>query len=850
MKSHYRAIVIGGGVVGCSVLFHLAKAGWTDVLLIERSELTSGSSWHAAGGFHTLNGDPNVAKLQAYTVSLYKELEEISGQSCGLHLTGGVMMADTPERMDFLRLAHAKGRYLGMETELITPSEAKAMFPIMDETNFVGAMWDPVEGHLDPSGTTHAYAKAARVLGAEIELRNRVTELTQDADGTWNVVTEKGTVKCEHVVNAGGLWAREVGRMVGLELPLLAMEHMYLLTEDMPEVMEYNKSTGRELIGVMDFKGEIYTRQERNGILLGTYEKACKPWSPIETPWNFGHELLQPDIDRITPSLEVGFRHYPALERAGIKQIINGPFTFAPDGNPLVGPVQGLTNFWCACAVMAGFSQGGGVGLALSQWMVNGDPGADIWGMDVTRFGEWATLRYTNAKVRENYSRRFSIRFPNEELPAARPHQTTPVYDVMLRDNHAVMGDSWGVETPLWFAPSADEAHDIPTYHRSNDFKHIAREVESTRQRVGVTETSNFAKYRVVGPGAEAFLDRLMTNTMPKVGRIVLTPMLNERGKIIGDFTIARLAAERFMIWGSIAAQKYHMRWFERHLPRDGSVAIHRLGMDLVGLSVVGPHARDVLQKLTDTDVSNAAFRFMDIREMDVNSAPCIVNRLTYAGDLGYELWMAPAWQRKIYEGIKAAGAEYGIVDFGMRALLSMRLEKNFPTWFRELRPIYGPFEGGMERFIKLNKGDFIGRAAAAREQAEGPKLRRVSMVVEAGTADVMGDEPIWAKTTTDYGTVEKSHGYGGKRFTADGKQTPRNPDTGTERDGWRVVGWVTSGGYAHHVGKSMAQGYVPAALANDEGAGLFEIEILGQRRPARINIEPLFDPTGERMRG
>jgi dimethylglycine dehydrogenase len=850
MKSHYRAIVIGGGVVGCSVLYHLAKAGWTDVLLIERSELTSGSSWHAAGGFHTLNGDPNVAKLQAYTVSLYKELEEISGQSCGLHLTGGVMMADTPERMDFLRLAHAKGRYLGMETELITPSEAKAMFPIMDETNFVGAMWDPVEGHLDPSGTTHAYAKAARVLGAEIELRNRVTELTQDADGTWNVVTEKGTVKCEHVVNAGGLWAREVGRMVGLELPLLAMEHMYLLTEDMPEVMEYNKSTGRELIGVMDFKGEIYTRQERNGILLGTYEKACKPWSPIETPWNFGHELLQPDIDRITPSLEVGFRHYPALERAGIKQIINGPFTFAPDGNPLVGPVQGLTNFWCACAVMAGFSQGGGVGLALSQWMVNGDPGADIWGMDVTRFGEWATLRYTNAKVRENYSRRFSIRFPNEELPAARPHQTTPVYDVMLRDNHAVMGDSWGVETPLWFAPSAEEAHDIPTYHRSNDFRHIAREVESARQRVGVTETSNFAKYQVEGPGAEAFLDRLMTNTMPKVGRIVLTPMLNERGKIIGDFTIARLAAERFMIWGSIAAQKYHMRWFERHLPKDGSVAIHRFGMNLVGLSIVGPHARDVLQELTDSDVSNAAFRFMDIREMDVNAAPCIVNRLTYAGDLGYELWMAPAYQRKIYEGIKAAGAEYGIVDFGMRALLSMRLEKNFPTWFRELRPIYGPFEGGMERFVKLNKGDFIGREAAIREQAEGSKLRRVSMVVEAGTADVMGDEPIWAKTATDYGTVEKSHGYGGKRFTADGRVTPRNPDTGTERDGWRVVGWVTSGGYAHHVGKSMAQGYVPAALANDESAGLFEIEILGQRRPARINIEPLFDPTGERMRG
>ena len=402
-------------------------------MLIERSELTSGSSWHAAGGFHTLNGDPNVAKLQAYTVGLYRELEAVSGQSCGLHLTGGVMMADTPERMDFLRLTHAKGRCLGMETEIITPTEAKAMFPLMDERHFVGALWDPVEGHLDPSGTTHAYAKAAQKLGATVVLRNRVVELTQDPDGAWNVVTEHGTVRAEHVVNAGGLWAREVGRMVGLELPLLAMEHMYLLTEPMPEVAEHNRATGRELVGVIDFKGEIYTRQERGGILLGTYEQDCRPWSPKMTPWDFGHELLQPDLDRIAPSLEVGFRHYPALENAGIKQVINGPFTFAPDGNPLVGPVQGLTNFWVACAVMAGFSQGGGVGLALANWMVEGDPGHDVFGMDVARFGEWATLRYTNAKVRENYARRFSIRFPNEELEAARPQQTTPLYDIMTR---------------------------------------------------------------------------------------------------------------------------------------------------------------------------------------------------------------------------------------------------------------------------------------------------------------------------------------------------------------------------------------------------------------------------------
>ncbi|ESY76188.1 glycine cleavage system protein T [Mesorhizobium sp. LNHC221B00] len=880
MKSHVKAVVIGGGVVGCSVLYHLAKAGWTDIMLIERSELTSGSSWHAAGGFHTLNGDPNVAKLQAYTVQLYKEIEEISGQSCSLHLTGGVMMADTPERMDFLRLAHAKGRYLGMDTELITPSEAKAMFPLMDETNFVGAMWDPVEGHLDPSGTTIAYSKAAKKLGAEIVLRNRVVDLTQQPDGTWNVVTEQGTVHAEHVVNCGGLWAREIGRMVGVELPVLAMEHMYLglwareigrmvgvelpvlamehmylLTEPMPEVEEFNKSTGREMIGVLDFKGEIYTRQERNGILLGTYEKACKPWSPVNTPWDFGHELLPPDLDRIAPSLEIGFKHFPGIEKAGIKQIINGPFTFALDGNPLVGPVQGLTNFWCACAVMAGFSQGGGVGLALSNWMVHGDPGFDVWGMDVARFGEWAGLRYTNAKVRENYSRRFSIRFPNEELPAARPAQTTPLYDTMLANN-AVMGDSWGLETPLWFAPKGKEPKDIVSFHRSNDFGPIGEEVRATRERVGVTEIANFAKYEVSGLGAEEFLNRLMTNRMPKTGRIVLTPMINEFGKLIGDFTIAKAGEDRFMIWGSSAAQKYHMRWFEKHLPKDGSVRIHRFDQTLVGLSIAGPKSRDLLQKLVDVDISTKAFRFMDFREMAVGGAPCMVNRITYTGDLGYEIWMAPAYERLVYKAIKDAGEEFGLVDFGMRALLSMRLEKNFPTWFRELRPIYGPFEGSMDRFIKLEKNDFIGREAAAKEQAEGPKLRRVSFIVDAADADVMGDEPIWAKVSKDFGTVEKPHGYGAPRFDNAGEEVRGSKAAegasavrGIIDGDWRVVGWVTSGGYAHYVQKSMAQGYVPAALADDESAGLFEIEILGHRRPARINVEAPFDPSGEKMR-
>ncbi len=847
MKTQARVVVIGGGVVGCSVLYHLAKAGWTDVLLIERSELTSGSSWHAAGGFHTLNGDPNVAKLQAYTVSLYEELEKISGQACSLHLTGGVMMADTEERMNFLRYVHATGRALGMETEIITPSEAKAMFPLMDESHFVGALWDPVEGHLDPSGTTHAYAKAAQKLGANIILRNRVVELNPVNEG-WDVVTEQGTVRAEHVVNAGGLWAREVGRMVGIELPVLAMEHMYMITDDIPQVVEFNQTTGQELVGVIDFKAEIYTRQEGNGLALGTYEKACKPWSPQNTPWDFGHELLTPDFDRIGPSLELGSKHFPGFAEAGLKQTINGPFTFAPDGNPLIGPVQGLQNFWCACAVMAGFSQGGGVGLALANWIIEGDPGHDVFGMDVSRFGDFTTMRYTNAKVRENYSRRFSIRFPNEELPAGRPQQTTPLYDLMIGENNAVMGDTWGLETPLWFAPKGVEAVDELSFHRSNDFEHIANEVKAVREAVGITEIANFAKYRITGTNSEQWLNELMTNTMPRFGRVVLTPMLNYFGKLIGDFTIAKLADNDFMMWGSSGAQIYHQRWFEQHLPNDHSVQLNRLGQTMVGLSIAGPKARDVLAPLVDIPVDNANFKFMDFRQTDVAGCPCMINRLSYSGDLGYEIWMEPTYERRVYLALKAAGQTFGIKDFGMRALLSMRLEKNFPTWFAELRPIYGPFEADMDRFIKLSKNKFIGRDQAQLEFEQGPKLKRVSLAIDTENTDVMGDEPIWAKCgAKDFNSVSKSHGYGAKRFDDKGQEYPA---PSAQIDGeWRVVGWVTSGGYGHSVQLSLAQGYIPAQLAaSDSNTGL-QVEILGKRCAARLLHEPPFDPSGERMR-
>ena len=810
MKTHAEVVVIGGGVIGASVLYHLTKRGWRDVVLVERDELTSGSSWHAAGGMHTINGDPHIAKLQKYTIDLYPEIETASGQSAGLHVTGGYLLAGTPERMEWLKLTHARGRYLGLDTEIVSAEEAHRHMPLLDPRHFVGALWNADDGHVDPSGTTHAYAAAARKQGAEIYRFTKVEELEPLPGGEWRVATDKGEIRAQHVVNAGGLWAREVGRMVGLELPILAMEHMYLITDDMPEVEAYNRETGGEMLHVVDFEGEIYLRQEGRGMLMGTYEKACKPWSPVSTPWDFGHDLLQPDLERIAPSLEVGFEHFPAFQEAGIKRVINGPFSFAPDGNPLVGPVRGLPGFWCACAVMAGFSQGGGVGLALANWIVDGDPGFDIHAMDVARYGAWATPAYTDAKVRENYSRRFSIRFPNEELPAARPLRTTPVHDRMAKMG-AVFGDAWGLEQPLWFAPPGVE--DRLSFRRSTDFEHVGAECRAVREGVGVAETSGFAAYDVTGPGAEAWLDRILASRLPREGRMGLAPMLNEGGKIVGDFTLASLGGGLWRLVGSGPAEEYHMRWFTRHLPADGSVSVAPLGAGLNGLAIAGPKARDVLAALVreDEDVSAEAFRFMDVRRMTLGAAPALVGRVSYTGGLGYEIWVSPDYHRPLLDLLLEAGAAHGIRPFGSRALNGLRVEKHYASWMREYRPLYGPVEARLDRFIAYGKtADFIGKEAALRERDTGGDVRLCFFSVDADDADAMGDEPVWR--------------------------------------GGEVVGAVTSGGYAHWSGVSVACGYVPKALAAEEEG--WEIEILGDRRPARLQRHPLFDPNGAAMRG
>ena len=819
MKEQAQVVVIGGGVVGASVLFHLTKAGWSDVVLVERRELTHGSTWHSAGGMHTLNGDPNVAALQKYTVELYAEIEKISGHDCGIHLTGGLVMADSPERMDFLRMANARARYLGIDSHLISAEEAHEMVPFLEPQYFEGAMFDAQEGHVDPSGVTHAYAKSAQIGGAEIYRNTWVNAITQTPDGEWDLHLhdtkngeDLGPIRCEHFVNAGGLWAREVGRMTGIEIPVLAMEHMYLLTEEVPELAQWVEQSPLDGFHVMDLGGEIYLRKEGNSLLLGTYEPNGVPWSPQTTSWDFGAQLLPPDLERIAANLDVGFQHFPIFGEVGIKKTINGPFTFAPDGNPLIGPVRGQQGHWLACAVMAGLSQGGGVGLAMANWMTTGDPGFDVWGMDNSRLGDWATPRYTNKKVRENYSRRFRISFPNEELPAARGLMRSPIHD-RLAANNAVFGAAFGLEYPRWFQAEGEEPYEEPTFRRSNAFERVGQEVLAVRNGVGMLEITAYANYEVTGSGARDWLEHLMTNHMPRPGRLVLTSMLNETGKIIGDFTVACLETDRFMIVGSGPAQRYHERWFDAHRSKGDPVEVHTFGNELAGLSVAGPRSRELLAGLVDFDISNEGFPFRQVAQTWVGMVPVTLARVTFTGDLGYELWCPASYLQELFDTLMTAGEPLGLRLFGIRALESMRIEKGWGTWSQEFRPIYDPFEANIGWMVKLDKA-FIGRDAAAAASEAGPNRSLVLFEVEVErgphAADAIGDEPIWYNE--------------------------------------EVVGWVTSGDYAHYSGRSLALGYVPSEVATAKSG--FEIEILGIRRSASVLAEPPFDPQGIRMRG
>jgi dimethylglycine dehydrogenase len=804
VKSHVRVLVIGGGVVGCSVLYHLAKSGWTDVALCERKELTAGSSWHAAGMFHALNGDATMSRLQSYTIGLYRELEAFSGQDIGLHYTGGLNVAATAERWDLLRADCERHRVLGLETTLLTPREVVERFPLMDVSDVKGALYDPMEGYLDPYGATIAYAKAARRLGAEVYRHTAVTALRSGPRATWTVVTDKGTIEAEHVVNAAGLWAREVGHLAGVELPLVPMEHHYLITEDIPEIAALD----RELPVVVDLDGEMYLRPEGNGLLLGVYERQATPWSRDGTPWEFGdNELLAPQLDRLTDSLEKGFRRFPKLNATGIRKIVNGPFTFTPDGNPLVGPVPGLRNFWSACGVMAGFAQGGGVGKALAEWMTAGEPDGDVFGLDVTRFGPYATRDYVAEKSSEFYSRRFRIAYPNEYWPAARPAKVTPIHDRQRAEN-GVFGVSYGVETALYFAPPGEPPVEVPSLRRSNAFRAVAAECRAARGAAGILDCSTFSKYEVAGAGARRALDRLLAGRLPGPGRIRLTPMLAPSGRLMGDLTTFCLDEDRYLLFGSGYLQAWHMRWFAEQLGGTGLTVSNRTE-ETGGVAIFGPRSRELLAQLGRGDVSDAGLPFMTFRHMDVAGAPALVARLSVTGELGYEIYVPAMYLAPLYDRIRAAGAPCGLCGVGAYALNSLRLEKGYGYWSREFSRDYTPVMSGLSRFVDYEKPDFVGRDAALRDRDLPPARRLVLLEVDALDAEASFYEPV--------------------------------------SRGEELAGFVTSGGYGHCAGRSLAMAYVDASVI--AGGEPLEVSIIGDRRRCRVLDSPPVDPQGRRLR-
>jgi dimethylglycine dehydrogenase len=803
VKSHYRAVVIGGGVVGASVLYHLTKFGWSDVALIERSVLTAGSSWHAAGGFHALNANPNIAVLQAYTIDLLGEIEKESGHNVGMHMTGGISVASAPERWEWLQAAYRTFQAVGIgDVRLVTPEEIKTLCPVISIAGVLGGLWADREGYIDTTGTVWAYAIAAKKRGATVIERNRVLDLKHRPDGHWDVVTEQGTIAAEHVVNAAGLWAKQVGRMAGLDLPLSPMEHHYLLTETIPEVAALD----RELPMIVDLEGFTYMRQDQKGMLLGIYETHPQHWSMDGAPWEYGVELLQENIGRISAELEMGYTRFPCLQTAGVKKWVNGAFTFSPDGNPLVGPVTGKRGYWLACGVMAGFLQGGGVGKTIAEWMIHGEPSADVYGMDIARYGAFASNReYIRQTTGQFYARRFVMSYPNEQLPAGRPLRTPPAYEAMASAG-CRWGQSWGLEVPLYFATK--DFVEKPTLKRSNAFDIVGIECRAVRESVGLLDISAFARYEVSGPNAGDWLNWITASKLPAPGRARLAPMLGETGKLKGDLTVFNWGDGTFWMTGSYYLRQWHMRWFADHA-RAG-VDLRDISDTIIGFSLAGPNSRELVNRLTHQDVSNAALPFMGCTVLDLGFVRAKVGRLSVAGELGYEINCSALEHDTLRRTLLEAGRDLGLTEYGFVALNSLRLEKSFGIWSAEFTQGYTPRMTGMDRWIAWDKGDFVGRARALAEH-EGPSPSHVlvTLDIDAVDADASGYEPVWW-------------------------------------DG-RLVGHVTSGGYGHSLGRSLAM----ALVANDaaEVGTALGVHIVGVERSARVIPPSPHDPRGRRMR-
>jgi len=804
--SQARVVIIGGGVGGASIAFHMTRMGWHDVVVLERHELTSGSTFHSAGLVGQLRTSANLTKMIRYSTDLYRRLKEETGHDPGWREVGSLRLASSPERMEELNRLVAVSRSFGLPLALISPKEAQELFPLMTLDEVRGAVYLPTDGFIDPTGLTTALVAGAKARGARFLTHTRVQSIRLKAGRVHEVVTDQGVIRTELVINAAGQWAGEIGRMVGLNLPVTPMAHLYLITKPI-EGVRHNFPTMR------DPDLLVYFREEVGGLIAGGYERQPAPWALEGIPADFNNKLLPPDWDRFTPLMENAIRRVPALEQAEIVMLLNGPEGFSPDGEYLLGPTA-VKGFWVAAAFCAhGLAGAGGIGKAMAEWIIEGHPEWDLWRLDVRRFGaNYASQAYNVARTIETYAKYYDIHYPNEERQSARPLRLSPAY-YRLQTLGVVFGEKTGWERPNWFGPyeqQAEHGYEPRGWARHHWSPAIGFEHLGTRERAGLFDETSFSKIEVRGPGALALLQYLCANDIDKaVGQVTYTSMLNPRGGIEADFTVTRLAADRFLIVTGTAFGQHDMSWIQLNMPEDGSVMVEDVTSSRACFGLWGPRARAILQQVTRSDVSNGAFPYLTARAMTVGDVPALALRVTYVGELGWEFYCPMEYGQRLWDTLWEAGQPEGLVAGGYRAIDTLRLEKGYRYWSADIGPDYTPYEAGLGFAVKLDKGDFMGRAALIRQKEAGLRRKLCCLSLADKTTVPIGNEPV------------------------------RSDD--------QVVSWITSGGYGYSVGKSIAYAYLPVEYAA-VGTSL-DVDILGERIEATVEREPLWDPRGERIK-
>ncbi|MBT4890473.1 MAG: FAD-dependent oxidoreductase [Rhodospirillales bacterium] len=810
MKSHARVVVIGGGVVGVGTLYHLVKKGWSDVVLIERKELTSGSTWHAAGLLPLFNMSYSVGQVHQYSVDLYNSLEEETGVNVGLKTVSNIRLAMNQDRMDEYHQYAGVAQTIGVKFDFVTPDEVREMWPLCNTEGLVGALVHPDDGYVQPADLTQAFAKGARNGGAEIYRNTCVTNITQKPNGEWLITTDKGEITCEHVVSATGNFARKTGEMIGLDIPVIPVEHQFIVTEPHPDILARQKEGLPEMGVLRESDGGWYMREEAGGFILGPYEHGA-PCCYVDGPSDdCEYELFPEDLERLEPHIEAAINRVPAFGEVGVKKVYNGAIAYTPDGNPIIGPAWDKKNFWLNEGHSFGITAAGGAGWQLAEWIVDGEPTVDMLGVDPRRFGDYCTKSYLQAKNEETYAHVFITHFPDEERPAGRPLRTAPCYD-RLKDLGAVFGQKYGWERANWFAPEGVEAVDDWSFRRSNWWQHAVNEAQHMADNVGILDMSAFAKSRISGPGAESFLDNLLANKLPsKVGRISLSHALNTRGGVHSEFTVIRESDDSFYLVSAGANCRLDHDWVKKHMPKDRSVTFQDITNQYGVLVVAGPKSRELMEKVSDTDFSNKAFPWLSSQYINVNCAPAMAARVNYVGELGWELHHPIEYQNHIFDAIMAAGKDLDIKPFGIRSMDMLRIEKSYRMVGTELSIEYSAYESAIDRFVHPDKGDFIGRDALLAWKEKGFDNTFATIEVHDITdADPLGSNPIY-------------------------------------KDG-KVVGRATSGNYGPRTQKTIAL----AMLTPDQAAigTKLEMEILGTMHPCTVIEESPYDPKNERLR-